>query len=135
MSNTSVVKRFIGKWVLDVGASKFEVDKPPKQATLSVEAEKGGLFMRTEWRDPEDKKGEIEHSLSFDKPVLVNGVEVTLHVGEDESLETVMAKDGVEVARTTRTLSKDGKTLELVQTGTLPDKRQYTNRSTFRRGG
>jgi len=40
----------------------------------------------------------------------------------------------VEVARTRRTLSADGKTLVLVQTGTLPDKRTYTNVSTFRRG-
>lgn len=135
MSNTSVVKRFIGKWVLDVGASKFEVDKPPSQATLSVEAEKGGLFMRTEWRDPENKRGELEHSLTFDKPVLVNGVELTLHVADERTLQTIAAKDGVEVARTTRTLSEDGKTLELVQVGTLPDKRQYTNVSTFRRGG
>ncbi len=133
MSNTSVAKRFIGTWTLDAGASKFEVDNPPRRATLSLSAEKGGVFMRTEWVDPEDKLGELEHSLTFDKPVLVNGVEVTLRVPDEHTLETVMTQDGVEVARTRRTVSQDGKTLELVQVGTLPDKRQYTNVSTFRR--
>lgn len=134
MGNTGTVNRFVGTWVLDVGASKFEVDRPPRQATLSVQAEDGGLRMRTEWRDADDKKGEIEHSLTCDKPVLVHGVEVTLHQPDEGTLETVMVKDGVEVARTRRTLSADGKTLVLVQTGTLPDKRTYTNVSTFRRG-
>lgn len=133
MSKANAAKRFLGTWTLDPKASKFEFDNPPRQATLSLAAEKGGVFMRTEWLDPEGKKGELEHSLSFDKPVLVNGVEVTLLAPDERTLETVMAKDGVELARTRRTLSKDGKSLEAVQTGSAGGAKTFTNVSTFRR--
>jgi hypothetical protein len=133
MSKANVAKRFLGTWTLDPKASKFQFDNPPKQATLSLSAEKGGVFMRTEWLDPEGKKGELEHSLRFDKPVLVNGVEVTLLAPDENTLETVMTREGVELARTRRTLLKDGKTLEAVQTGTLDGAQTFTNVSRFRR--
>ena len=126
-------KAFVGTWELVPADSKFQFDNPPTQATLEVRTEKGGLFMRAEWLDPKSKKGELEHALAFDKPTLVNGVEVTLSLVDAHTLDTVVGQDGKELSRTRRTLSKDGKTMELTQTGTLPDASVFTNVSTYRK--
>jgi hypothetical protein len=126
-------KSFIGKWELVPAESKFEFDNPPSKATLIVKPEKGGLFMRAEWLDPKKKKGELEHELAFNKPTLVNGVEVTLELIDANTLDTVVAKEGTELSRTRRTLSKGGRQMELRQTGTLPDKKAFTNVSTYKK--
>ena len=126
-------KNFVGTWELVPAESKFQFDNPPSKATILVKSEKGGLFMRAEWLDPKKKKGEIEHDLVFNKPTLVNGVEVTLQLVDGNTLDTVVAKEGAELSRTRRTLSKDGKTMVLEQTGTLPDKRAFTNVSKYKK--
>ncbi|MFZ5445182.1 MAG: hypothetical protein ACOZQL_34650 [Myxococcota bacterium] len=130
---TTRVSRFVGTWELVPAESKFEFDNPPTKATLTVRPETGGLFMRAEWLDPKAKKGELEHALLFNKPVLVNGTEVTLAVVDDSTLETIVARDGVELSRTRRTLSGDGKTMELLQTGSLPNRQTFTNVSRYRK--
>lgn len=124
---------FFGTWELVPEASKFEFDNPPKKATLSIKPDPKGLFMRAEWLDPKSKKGEVEHELVFNQPVLVNGVEVTLSLRDGEGLETVVAREGAELSRTLRTLSKDGKTMELTQTGQLPGAKTFKNVSTYRK--
>ena len=86
-------KNFVGTWELVPADSKFQFDNPPSKATLLVKSEKGGLFMRAEWLDPKKKKGEIEHELVFNKPTMVNGVEVTLQLVDGNTLDTVVAKD------------------------------------------
>lgn len=125
--------RFVGTWELVPAESKFEFDNPPSKATIEVRPEQGGLFMRAEWLDPKSKKGEVEHALTFNKAVLVNGTEVTLAVVDDSTLETIVAKDGVELSRTRRTLSADGKTMELTQLGALPNQKTFTNVSKYRK--
>ncbi|MDP1826028.1 MAG: hypothetical protein Q8L48_22375 [Archangium sp.] len=126
-------KAFVGTWELLPAESKFEFDNPPRKATILVKPEKGGLFMRAEWLDPKSKKGEIEHELVFNKPTLVNGVEVTLELIDAATLDTIVAKEGAELSRVRRTLSKDGKTMELKQTGTLPNKKAFTNVSKYKK--
>lgn len=126
-------KAFVGTWELVPAESKFEFDNPPKKATILVKPEKGGLFMRAEWLDPKSKKGEVEHELFFNKPTMVNGVEVTLELVDAGTLDTIVAKEGAELSRVRRTLSKDGKTMELKQTGTLPNKKAFTNVSKYKK--
>ena len=126
-------KAFLGTWELVPAESKFEFDNPPAKATIHVKPEKGGLFMRAEWIDPKSKKGEIEHELIFNKPTLVNGVEVTLELVDANTLDTIVAKEGAELSRVRRTLSKDGKMMELKQTGTLPNKKAFTNLSRYKK--
>ena len=123
--------RSIGTWELDPARSKFDFDAPPKQATFVVTPQKGGLFFAADWVDPSDKKGHIEHTLIFDEPVLVNGTEVTLISVDDNTLDTKVTKDGAALADTRRKLSSDGKTMELVQSGTLPDDKAFKNVSTY----
>lgn len=126
-------KAFVGTWELVPADSKFEFDNPPAKATIIVKSEKGGLFMRAEWLDPKKKKGELEHELVFNKPTLVNGVEVTLELVDANTLDTIVAKEGQELSRTRRTLSKNGKEMELRQTGTLPGKKAFTNVSKYKK--
>ncbi len=131
---------FLGTWELVPADSKFQFDSPPSKATIIVKKEKGGLFMRAEWLDPQKKKGEVEHELVFNKPTMVNGVEVTLELIDSNTLDTIVAKEGPdgvksELSRTRRTLSKNGKEMELRQTGTLPDKKAFTNVSKYKKIG
>lgn len=126
-------KAFLGNWELVPGESKFEFDNAPTKATLHVKPEQGGLFMRAEWLDPKSKKGELEHELAFNRPTMVNGVEVTLSLVDAATLDTVVVKAGAEVSRTRRTLSKDGKTMELTQTGMLPNQKAFTNVSKYKK--
>jgi hypothetical protein len=124
---------FVGRWELVPGESKYAIQQVPKAATLDIRSEKGGLFMRLEWVDHVGAKGAIDHSFPFKQPVMVNGNEHTLSLNDDGVLETVVQKDGAEYSRTRRTLSKDRKTLELTQLGTLPDKTSFANVSVYRR--
>jgi hypothetical protein len=124
---------FVGTWELVPAESKFQFDNAPKKATLEVRPEKGGLFIRAQWLDPKEKKGELEHDLPFNKPTMVNGTEVTLALADDGALETIVAKDGTELSRTRRTVSKDGQVMELTQTGTLPNKASFKNVSRYRK--
>jgi hypothetical protein len=126
-------KNFVGTWELVPAESKFEFENAPRKATILVKPEKGGLFMRAEWVDPQSKKGEIEHDLAFNKPTMVNGVEVTLELVDNNTLDTIVQKEGAELSRVRRTLSKDGKTMELTQTGTLPNKQAFKNVSTYKK--
>ena len=126
-------KAFLGTWELVPEESKFQFDNPPKKATIQVKPEKGGLFMRAEWLDPKSKKGEIEHELVFNKATLVNGTEVTLELVDANTLDTIVAKEGAELSRTRRTVSKDGKTMELTQTGKGPNQQAFTNVSRYKK--
>ncbi len=126
-------EKFFGTWKLDVGKSSYAVSEVPKQATLLVEKDRGGLAFKLEWVDFESKEGVLEHGLVFDEPVMVNGHEITLSVAEDGALATVVKRDGEVIARTRRTLSADGAVMEYTQTGVLPDKKEYVNRSVFTR--
>ena len=123
---------FVGRWELVPGESKYDLQQPPKAATLELKEEQGGMFIRLEWTDHVGAKGELDHSFRFKKPVMVNGVDHTLVLNDDGSLETVSEKDGAEVSRTVRTLSPDGKRMELVQSGKAGAK-TYKNLSVYQR--
>lgn len=124
---------FVGKWELVPGESKYAMQQVPRAAKLDIKSEKGGLFMHLEWTDHVGAKGELDHSFPFKQPVMVNGTEHTLTLNDDGVLETVVQKDGAEYSRTRRTLSKDRKTMELTQLGTLPSKESFSNVSVYRR--
>ncbi|MBL8916176.1 MAG: hypothetical protein JNM17_36080 [Archangium sp.] len=124
---------FVGAWELVPAESKYAMQQVPQEAKLEIKNEKGGLFMRLEWVDHVGAKGEIDHSFPFKQAVMVNGTEHTLTLNDDGVLETVVQKDGEEYSRTRRTLSADGKKMELTQLGTLPNKESFSNVSVYRR--
>ena len=125
--------RFVGTWELVPAESAFDVKPAPKSATCVVTAEKEGLTIAVDWVEADGKKGRIEHELAWDKPTLVLGLEHTLHAENDDTLTTVVTKDGAVVGKTTRTVSRDGKRMEYVQTGVLPNKSEYKNVSKYKK--
>lgn len=133
MAKKNGITRFVGTWELDLTKSRFAVEPKPKKATLVVKKELGGLALKLDWLDSQSKPGLLEHGLTFDEPVMVNGYAHTLTEADDGALLTVVEKDGGVVARTRRVLSADGKSMEYTQTGVLPDKREYTNTSVYAR--
>lgn len=133
MASKPAFERFVGTWELDLARSTFAIEPRPTKATLVVKKELGGLALKLDWLDSQSKPGVLEHGLTFDEPVMVNGFSHTLTTAEDGALVTVVEKDGGVVARTRRALSADGKSMEYVQVGVLPDKKEYTNTSVYQR--
>ena len=125
--------RFVGSWELVPEESSFEVTPSPKSATCVVRAQKEGLNIAVDWVEPDGKTGRIEHDLVWDTPTLVLGLEHTLTAENDDTLATVVKKDDAVVATSRRTVSRDGKRMEYVQTGVLPNKAEYKNVSKYRK--
>lgn len=123
---------FLGTWQLVPGESKFEFDAPPRAATTRVMPKPDGLFFSVDWVDPKDKKGHVEHVLKYDEPTLVLGTEVTLKVLNEKTIETIVHKEGRLVSKTRRVILADG-SMELTQTGKLPDGREVKNVSRYRK--
>ncbi len=96
-------EKFFGTWELDLAKSSYAVEQLPKQATLVVEKERGGLVLKLSWLDHQSKQGVLEHGLTFDQPVMVNGHEITLAMADDDTLTTVVKREGALLARTRRT--------------------------------
>ncbi len=138
MSETPGLDRFFGDWILDPASCRYEQGEPPVSGGYTIsrlgddiafdiawtdaggEAHRHSFVSRPEGRPEPFKGGELADAMTTCAPV--EGV-----------LETRASYQGRDRMVVVRTLSVDGMSMEVVQTVTLPDLTEVSNRAVYAR--
>ena len=112
----------VGTWKLDVAKSKYSPGPPPKEITLTIEAQPDGLKLTIVGTDAEGKPIHAESSPKFDgKDYPMTGNpnvdSISLKKINDHTIETSTKKDGKPMTTNRSVVSKDGKTRTSTYTG------------------
>ena len=110
---------FVGTWKLNAERSIFEKDSPPPPPGVTMTYSRQGdvVTVSAIIPLPDGKERKIVHTETYDgqphdryegKP---NGETLTHRRIDERTVETVWRKDGKAMAITTRTVSRDGRTL------------------------
>ena len=119
---------FVGTWKLNIAKSKYNPGPPPKTGSNKFEPAPGGLKLIVKNEDTQGKP------TSFERVEVYDGKMHSAHgegrLGPDAfsmkrvdayTIEVVNYKNGKVSSRTTRKVSKDGKTLTSTSKGTDAD--------------
>ena len=113
----------LGTWKMNVGQSKFSPGPAPKSSTVTFKAVGEGVSAVIDGVGPDGAKVHWEYTANFDgKPYPVKGnpdgdMVVTKRVSPT-TIESAYTLKGKPTLVVRRTLSPDGKTLTITQTGT-----------------
>ncbi|MCI0619329.1 hypothetical protein L0244_40685 [bacterium] len=114
----------VGTWKLNVAKSKWSPGPPPKEGTLTIEAQADGLKFTLHGTDAEGKVVHAEFSPKYDgKDYPATGLPgggdtISMQKIDDWTIETAGKKEGKPLVTSRSVVSKDGKTRTTTQTGT-----------------
>ena len=127
MAASAATDPHVGHWKLDVAKSKYVTGTPPQSAELTVVSYgKDGVTLTVNTVTAKGDKTSIQYSAQYDgKPYprietgagAVAGQTVTLRRVDPETIERIVYLEGKAVGTERWTLSKDGKTRTVVQSG------------------
>ena len=129
---------WVGTWKLNVAKSKFSPGPAPKSQTLKFEAAPGGLTLTSDSVDAEGRATHGGYTAKFDgsdAPWAGNPDADTASPKriDDNSYENTWKKGGKVTVVAKATVSKDGKTLTITQTGTNAKGQAVNNLSVYER--
>lgn len=126
-----------GTWKQNLSKSKFTPGPAPTSpATLRIETAPSGEVVTVERVDPDGKSSSYSYKGLYDgTPQKVSGSSfgdtVTLKKLNSDTAEINWMRDGKVSRTSTRTISKDGKTMTIRAKGTDAKGQQYTSVSVF----
>ncbi|MEO1014439.1 MAG: hypothetical protein AAFX08_04545 [Pseudomonadota bacterium] len=138
MSNAPSIEGFLGEWILDPSSCRYEQGEPPKSGRYVISRLGDDLAFRMEWIDADG----AAHEQSFvsrpdGRPEVFNGGDLadalTTTTPAEGVLETRASYRGQDRMTALRTLSVDGMSMEVIQTVTLPDLSEVSNRAVYGR--
>lgn len=128
----------LGTWTLNVAMSKYSLGPAPKSQTRTYTAAPNGYKFSAKGVDAEGKATNTEFTAAYDgKFHAVTGnptVDAIMVKRIDaNTTEATQTKAGKPVSKTTRVISKDGKTLTSTAHGTNAAGKAYTNVEIFQK--
>lgn len=138
---TDGLEGFLGDWRLDVEASEFGQGDPPLSGRMQISRLGEDLVFEIAWEDGTDREGARHEERLVarpdGRPEAFNGADLADALATRSPtagvLETVASWRGTDRMSVVRTLSLDAMSMFVVQTVTLPDATEVTNRSVYRR--
>lgn len=132
-----ISNNFLGTWLLDPTQSRYELGNPPASGTYTIKQDGTKLRFLMAWTDV---AGEA-HTAHFDgipdgkqypleETAVADAVRLTLE--NAHTLVSTAYRAGQLILHAQRTLSEDGSTMTVVQSGNTPDG-PYANLSVYRR--
>ena len=129
---------FLGAWRLRADASRYELGQPPREAVYQIERDGEWLLFAARWIGADGRRLEMSFAglpdgepHDYDDPAVADTI--TTRLVDARTLETVAVKDGRDVAVGRRTLSEDGATMTVTQSGTTPEGKPFANVSVYDR--
>lgn len=135
-SDASQEDPFIGLWQLNPQGSQYEFGQPPQRGRYHIQAEGDGYLITIEWTTAEGQS----HRLSYhgipdgqeypsDNPAVADTVSMTRI--DPRTLDSTSKKAGHIVGYARRSLSEDGQTMIITQSGTTPEGQEFSNLSIY----
>jgi len=126
---------FFGTWVLNAAKSKYE-GTALRSGTRTYSPAPNGYKYSTDVIDATGRKQHVEFTTAFDGKYHAltgspNSDSIMVKRVNASTVESTQKRGAVVVIRTTRTVSKDGRTMTSTAKGTTPDGRAYTNVEVF----
>ncbi len=132
------IDAFLARWRLRADASRYEHGVPPREAVYEIERDGEWLLFAARWRDANGRRLEMSFAgrpdgepHPYEDPAVAD--ELTVVLSAPRTLDTIVHKDGRQVALGRRELSEDGKVLTVTQSGTRPDGTPFANVSVYDR--
>lgn len=129
---------FIGKWQLDPTKSDYEHGFPPQSGTYIITSEGNGLKFAMAWTGVDGKSFEMAYhaipdgvDYPYENPQVADTLSLTLV--DDHTLDSDSKKGGKVSTHGRRSLSPDGQTMTIVQSGTTAEGQPYRNLSVYER--
>lgn len=128
----------MGTWVLNVAKSTYDPGPPPRSQTRTYAPAPNGYRFTADGVTATGEKTHVEFTAVFDgkyHPLTGSAAfdSITLKQVDASTVESVQKKGAKVVVRTTRVVSRDGKTLTTTATGTNAQGKPYTNAEVFER--
>jgi len=129
---------WMGSWKLDVGASIFSPGPAPTAQLLKIEADTEGIRVSSEIMDAQGKMAQGSYVSEFDGKDVPwtgnpNADTSSAKRIDANSYENTWKKEGKATIRAKVTVSKNGKTLTIRQTGADAQGKLVDNTEVFRR--
>jgi hypothetical protein len=128
---------FYGEWELDPTLSQYEVGTPPASGLYRLAAAGPAIAVTMIWDTVEGQHFEQSYEVipdgqeyPYDSPAVDT---LMCELVDSRTLDTTAKKNGQIVAHGRRTLSEDGQTMTIVQSGPTPNGAQFHNLSVYRR--
>lgn len=128
----------IGTWRVNVAKSTYNPGPAPQSQTVKYEAWEGGLKLTSDGMDAKGAKTHAEYAAKFDgKPYPFKGNPnadmITLKQVDPRTIETSWTLRGKPTITSRSTISADGKTRTITQTGTGADGQKVNNTVVYER--
>lgn len=136
MSNVSQSDPFVGRWHLHSEESRYEMGQPPHSGIYVIEAIHAGYRFSAHWTDDQGENHRVSfegvpdgQEYAYAESPMADTLTVT-QVGAKQ-LDSTVKKAGEIIAHTARTLSEDGQTMTVVQSGSRPEGGHFANRAVY----
>jgi hypothetical protein len=128
---------FYGEWALDPTQSQYELGNPPASGLYRLAAAGDAIAVTMIWDTVDGQHFEQRYEVipdGKDYPYDSSAVDALMCALVDPvTLDTTAKKNGQIVAHGRRTLSADGQTMTIVQSGQTPQGQSFRNLSVYRR--
>ena len=128
---------FLGHWQLDAPQSRYHLGSPPQNGSYIIEEEGNRLIFKMAWTDVEEQEHAAQfHGIPDGKKYPLEDTTVAdmvcLTLEDAYTLVSTAYKNGSLILHAQRTLSEDGNTMSIVQSGNT-EAGPYANESVYRR--
>jgi hypothetical protein len=136
---TSAPDPFLGKWELDVKASKYDPGTYPRRMTIEMTLEERGVHYHSETLPANGEIFHVDYTANYDgKPVMVTGdrgilLPVALTLMDPHHVKATYGRGFQTEATSDRTISEDGNTLTIITTSRDKAGQQHINTGVYRR--
>lgn len=126
----------MGTWVLNVAKSKYSPGPASKSGTRTYTPVPNGYKLSSDGVNATGTKSHVEFTAAFDDKYHVmtgstTADSIMVKRVDANTVKSTQKKGAKEVIHTTRTVSKNGKTLTATTKGTSADGKAYTNKEVF----
>jgi hypothetical protein len=134
-----MIDQFTGIWVMDASENQYEHGTAPQSGRYVIDANDDGSYhFHLDWETVDCQAMHIEFDAipdgilyPYDNLLVADSVSLT--PVDDHTLDSQTVKEGQVIIHARRVLSPDGKTMQVFQSGPLPQGGTFTNRSLYRR--
>jgi hypothetical protein len=127
---------FLGTWKLKAEGSQYHFGDPPKSGVYTIEAEGDAYLITMEWVSADGSSYNLSYrsipdgvDYPYENPVIAEAVSMTRI--DEYTLDSTSKSGGQIISHARRTLSEDGRTMTVTQSGIGPNGEEYTNLSIY----
>ena len=128
---------YSAKWLLIPELSFYEEGQPPASGTYQISVEDDAASFSITWTTVEGQELSVEFAGLLDGQLhdveQPEGAQASYTRIDNQTLDSTMVMNGVEVAYARRIVSNDGELMSVLQTSVRPDGSSFRNTQVYRK--